>query len=837
MGSGDSGRGRSGGPSRRRVLGAAAATAASGGGARAYAVDGRAPAPPQDDPLRAAGEAIARLLPDHRAQFALRLLDEGPERFEVGGRAGRVELAGTSPATLLTGLHWYLKYACSAQISWAGSHTEHLPRTLPAPARRMERRATVPHRFALNDTHDGYTAPYADWAHWERLIDVLALHGCNEVLVTVGAEAVYHRLLRDFGYGDEEIRSWIPAPTHQPWWLMQNMSGYGGPVSPQLLERRTALGQRVVRRLRELGMEPVLPGWYGTVPDTFAERVSGARTVPQGDWNGLPRPAWLDPRCPAFARAAKSYYRHQAELFGPVRRVKMDLLHEGGKAGDVPVPEAARRVEAALQEALPGALWLILGWQRNPRPDLLKGIQHRDRMLIVDGLSDTGSVSDRDKDWGGVPYAFGSIPNFGGRTTLGARTHVWAERFARWRDKEGGALAGTAYMPEATHRDPAAFELFSELAWRDDPVDREAWFAGYARLRYGGEDEGARRATRALCSTAYAITSADGRPHDSVFAARPDLSARAGTQYATKEPAYDVAGFDAVLDGLLEVREPLRRGDGYRYDVTDAARQALADRSWPLIVQLQAAYRRRDRETFRALAGLWLRLMRLGEEVTGGHRAFLLGPWLEAARRAGAGAEERGRLERGARALITTWAGRSAADGGKLANYANRDWHGLIGEVHLPQWRRYLEELEDALAEGRSPRGFDWYGEEERWVRGRGEYPLRPVVDPYRAASRVRDVLARAAYQGWVRLSSADGELRAEFRNLNGFRATGRVDFALSGLEAEPRGVSAPRVEPGGSFTARWRVRASGPQPYEVRVTYGPSGERPVTVPYPGKWP
>ena len=50
----------------------------------------------------------------------------------------------------------------------------------------------------------------------------------------------------------------------------------------------------------------------------------------------------------------------------------------------------------------------------------------------------------------------------------------WAERFTAWRDKPGSRLAGTAYMPEAAERDPAAFELFGELAWRERPVDRAA---------------------------------------------------------------------------------------------------------------------------------------------------------------------------------------------------------------------------------------------------------------------------------------------------------------------------------------------------------------------------
>ncbi|WP_197357457.1 alpha-N-acetylglucosaminidase N-terminal domain-containing protein, partial [Streptomyces clavuligerus] len=196
-------------PSRRRMLGTAGAigvgTALVGHAHPAVAAPagppGRAPearATPFD--TAPAASALRRLLPRHAGQFRLRALD-GAERFRVTGSSGRIEVAGTSPAVLLTGAHWYLKYVCHAMISWSGSQLD-LPDRLPAPAAPLERSATVPHRFAYNDTHDGYTGPYADWARWERLLDVLALHGCNEVLVTPGQEAVYHRLLLDFGYTD-----------------------------------------------------------------------------------------------------------------------------------------------------------------------------------------------------------------------------------------------------------------------------------------------------------------------------------------------------------------------------------------------------------------------------------------------------------------------------------------------------------------------------------------------------------------------------------------------------------------------------------------------------------
>lgn len=858
---------------RRTVLGTAGAigvTAAlgahTGTAGAAPLADGRGPAREEPFPLAPARAALARLLPEHVEQFRLRPLPDGPagpgaaagagrhgrarrERFTVTGSTGRIEVAGTSPAVLLTGVHWYLKYVCRAHLSWSGSQLD-LPQRLPAPRGELTRSTALPHRFAFNDTHDGYTAPYADWDRWERMIDLLALHGCNEVLVTAGQEAVYHRLLQEFGYSDAELRTWLPAPSHQPWWLLQNMSEYAGPVSPELLANRTELGQRIATRLRELGMSPIFPGYFGTVPAGFAERNPGGRTIEQGTWNGLPRPDWLDPRTPVFERVAAAFYRHQEELFGPAVGYKMDLLHEGGDAGDVPVADAARAVQRALHAARPEAVWVILGWQQNPRPELLNAVD-KSRLLVVDGLSDLERIGDRERDWGGTPYAFGTIPNFGGRTTIGAKTHIWADRFTVWRDKPDSALVGTAYMPEAAERDPAAFELFSELAWRDEAVDRAAWFDAYADVRYGGRDQHAREAFAALRESAYRISSSDGRPHDSIFAARPNLGARSGTYYATRVPAFDPAVFDTAFAALLGVRPALRGTDTYRHDLTDLGRQVLANRSWQLLPQLRAAYRRKDLSTFRALSRLWLRLMALSDEMSAAHRRFLLGPWLADAKRMASNEAEEAQLEHSARALITTWADRPTADTGRLANYANRDWQGLINDFHLPQWQAYLDELEDALAEGREPKAFDWYTIEEPWTRERKSYPERPTRDAYRTARRVHEVLARAPYQGTTTVSADPNTLEpggsalvtAEFHNVNGLSPTGRVDFRLTGPQATPQGpTSVPSVPAAGHAEAQWRVTAPDtppqkpltPVPYELSTAYGPRGEDRVTDVQPG---
>lgn len=80
--------------------------------------------------------------------------------------------------------------------------------------------------------------------------------------------------------------------------------------------------------------------------------------------------------------------------------------------------------------------------------------------------------------------------------------------------------------------------------------------------------------------------------------------------------------------------------------------------------------------------------------------------------------------------------------------------------------------------------------------------------------------------------------MEAAFRNVNGLRATGRVDFTLSGIDAAPEGpTSLPSVAPAGTGRVRWQASAPGtpldrplrPLPYELSVRYGPQGEDRVT--------
>lgn len=689
---------------------------------------------------------IARLLPQQANQFELAALParDGSERFRISRGRQHIKVEGSTPSALLFGVNWYLKYVAQVQISPNGDRVGSAP--FPLPDHTIEGQAHYAHRYALNENVDGYTAPYWDWPRWQREIDVLALSGVNAVLVERGMDSVLYQTFRDVGYADAEIRQWITQPAHQNWQLMGNLCCFNGPISTTLMQQRAASAKQIVARLRELGITPVLPGFYGIVPADFQKKFPQAHVVAQGEWAGFTRPGWLDPRDPLFAKLAASFYRHQHDAFGDSSIYDMEVFQEGGDAGDVPVPEAARDVQSALLAAHPGAKWMMLAWQGNPRQDLLAGVD-RQHLLIVDIDHDRVPRDDREKDFQDASFLFGGIWEFGGRTTLGANIRNITERLQRL-GQANRNMAGTALFTEGMDTNPFAFDLFTEMAWRTDPVDTKQWTANYVRRRYGAGDAHAIAAWNVLLTTAYDIRIDDmvfnserDAAQESLFDAQPSLTVNRASNWSPAAMRYNAQAFKQALPEMLKVSPVLRGSETYQYDLVDIARQTLANESRLLLPLIKAAYDGRDRPRFHALTQRWLQLMDLQDELLSSNRFFLVGRWLAAIEPWASTPEERLRLDYDARSLLTTWGDRKASEGASLHDYGNKDWAGLTRDYYRLRWATYFSGLDDELRTGASARPIDWFAMGDAWNHGTQRYPDQPRGDAYEVAARIGKAL------------------------------------------------------------------------------------------------
>jgi alpha-N-acetylglucosaminidase len=692
-------------------------------------------------------DLLGRLLGARAAQFELSAVqpEAGRERFRISNANGRIKVEGTTPSSLLFGVNWYLKYIARVEISTNGARLGPLP-AWPLPAAAIEGETPYAYRYALNENIDGYTAPYWSWARWQHEIDILALSGINAMIVERGMDTVLYKTFRDVGYSDGQIRAWITQPAHQNWQLMGNLCCFAGPISASLMQRRVVSARQIIQRLRELGITPVLPGFYGIVPADFQRKFPRAHVIAQGEWAGFVRPGWLDPRDPMFANLAATFYRHQRELFGDSGVYDMEVFQEGGDSGDVPVPEAAREVQNALAAAHPDASWMMLAWQGNPRQDLLKGVDRR-HLLIIDIDHDRVPHDDRLKDFRDAPFLFGGIWEFGGRTTLGANVQNITQRLQRLGSANSN-MAGTAVFTEGMDTNPFAFELFTEMAWRNTPFDIAEWTAAYVRRRYGAADPHALAAWKVLLNTAYGIrvnevefNSERDAAQESLFNAQPSLTVNRASHWSPEAMRYDAEEFKHVLPEMLRVAPELRTSETYEYDLVDIARQTLANESRLLLPRIKAAVDAKGRSEFRSLSQRWLYLMDLQDELLGSSRFFLVGTWLGFVPSWASTSAEAARLNYDARSILTTWGDRKASEGADLHDYGNKDWAGLTHDYYRVRWQKYFASLDAELGGGVCSEPVDWFGLGDAWNHDSHPYPGRPHGDTYAIAARIAGAL------------------------------------------------------------------------------------------------
>ncbi|MEO6965864.1 MAG: alpha-N-acetylglucosaminidase TIM-barrel domain-containing protein, partial [Acidobacteriaceae bacterium] len=560
-------------------------------------------------------------------------------------------------------------------------------------------------------------------------IDLLAANGANTILVERGTALVLYQTFRDFGYSDKEIRAWFTLPAHQNWQLMGNMCCFGGPLSMELLQKRAESTKQILSYMRSLGITPVLPGYYGLVPTDFRHKNPDANVIPQGIWNGFTRPGWLDPRDPLFAKIAADFYRHQRELFGDTSIYSMELFQEGGTPGNVPVGAGSVAVQHALEASHPGAYWMMLAWEENPKPVLIDAVD-RSKLIIVDEKLNSNVHHDPESDYKGAPYLYSAIWDFGGNNVLGAHLQSFGTRIPKFGMAPGSHMEGIAFYNEGLDTDPAAFAFFMEMAWHTEPVNVGRWFSAYAERRYGGYDPHADKAWQILVNTAYHMPADQEDAQGSVFNRRPNLvtpASRGRTDFM-----YNPAEFERALPELLAVAPKLRRSETYQYDLVNITRQILDNRGRALQYQLAAAYAAKDQAQFVSLSQQWLQWMRTEDSLLATNQWFLLGPWLQAPKSWASSPEEKKAMEYDAHSILTTWGGPEASK--QLHDYANKDWSGLIGTLYYQRWKLYFDRLDTVLKTKAEPKPIDWFAIEDAWNRQPDYFQLTPNGDTYAQA-------------------------------------------------------------------------------------------------------
>ena len=166
---------------------------------------------------------------------------------------------------------------------------------------------------------------------------------------------------------------------------------------------------------------------------------------------------------------------------------------------------------------------------------------------------------------------------------------------------------------------------------------------------------------------------------------------------------------------LLQAEKDLGGTETYRHDLVNIARQALSNHAGQLYARTVAAYNAKDVAGYRKSSQEFLQLIYDIDELLATNDEFLLGTWIEDAKRWGQTDAERARLEWNARRVLTLW-GKTPA----LRDYAWKEWSGMLSGFYAKRWELFFQRQLESLQANRPFDEHACHGEllklEDQWA-------------------------------------------------------------------------------------------------------------------------
>lgn len=676
-------------------------------------------------------------------KFIIEQTQSPADFFELDQKGNKVVIRGNNSVSIATGLNWYLKYYAGIQLSWNGM-TAKLPETLPAVLRKERHETDLTYRYDFNYCTYSYTMAFWDWERWEKEIDWMALHGINLPLAMTGTDVVWHNVLAKLGYSKEEINEFIAGPAFQGWWLMNNLEGWGGPNPDSWYTQREALQKKILKRMREYGIHPVLPGYSGMVPHNAKEHL-GLNVSDPGLWCGYRRPAFLQPTDPRFGEIADLYYKEMTRLYGKADFYSMDPFHEGGNVAGVDLDAAGQAIWSAMKKANPKAVWVAQAWQANPRQKMIENLPAGD-LIVLDLFAesrpqwgDPSSTWYRKEGFGKHDWLYCMLLNYGGNVGLhGKMKHVIDEFYQAKSSPFGKTLKGVGMTMEGSENNPVMFELLCELPWRPVSFDKDQWLNDYTVARYGKADAAIQEAWQLLSNTIYNCPAENTQQgtHESVFCARPGQDVYQVSSWSEMEKYYEPQDVIRAAGIMLSAADRFKGNNNFEYDLIDIVRQAVAEKGRLVYPILTDALKAGEKELFASASQRFLHLILLQDRLLSTRPEFKVGRWIESARSLGNTPEEKDLYEWNARVQITTWGNRTAANNGGLRDYAHKEWNGLLRDFYYNRWKIWIDQ-QTARLNGAPMKEIDFYAIEEPWTLQTNSYSAQAEGDAIEVAKEV----------------------------------------------------------------------------------------------------
>ena len=680
--------------------------------------------------VTAARQMIARITKGKAQDIQMKIIPAKDKRdtYIYSARNGILVLQGSSTIALCRAFHDYARACNMGTVSWADFGLS-IPEKWPN-AEPVALLTPFEIRQAYNAVTSGYTTPYWTWEQWERELDWQAARGFNMLLAPIATEAIMERVWLKAGLTQEEIDTHACGPAHLPFLRMGCIVGIEGPLPPSWHTGQIALQHKILARMRELGIHPVIQGFNGFVPHAYS-RIQPDVKLHDTVWNGAYAPQnrakLMDLDHPQFAAITRSYAEEWRKEFGEVTYVLVDSFNEMSiPKTEKPTTEwlanCGQNTWEAIYAGNPDAVWVIQGWTfgyKRWEPQNLAALLSKvpnDRMLVLDYANDYSTIWKKFDAFYGKDWAFGYVPNMGGKTAYTGKLTQYASASAEvLKDPARGALKGFTISGEGLENNEVVYELLTDAAWHSEPIDLDDWLVRYSINRYGACTPAIAEAWKILRQGCYSKLI----PHPS-FGWQRGGGSDGGVD---KNP-----NIIQSAQLLLSCAAQLKQSPAYRADAVERAALALSLRANEWYSLAHRAHAAEDDVLFAQASDRTLELLMRLDRLMEAHPLYRMQSWINFARSQATDPALQKAYEANARSIVTYW-------GPGVQNYACRVWGGLVRDYYREWVKREFEAM-------RNNTPFNANAFMLEYVSGSGVSPFTPCADPLADAKDWLDAIA-----------------------------------------------------------------------------------------------
>ncbi len=560
---------------------------------------------------------IKRLTPDIADNFTYEITEKTTEQDFYGYKKkdGKIHLFGTDKVCVAKAFGKYLENCLGKKITPC---TRDRLEIKEAPLPSDEFSAFIPQKRRVFGDYTLYSndAWRWDFSDWEYFLDFLAVNGINMATNLVGNEGICFYTLIKMDFPQDFALEFVSGPAFYAWQMSNRFYNYVPNKSFDHIERSIEMGKKVVERMKELGITPILSTFSGLVPDITTKLFGGKDVTIDDKWAAFPKTYKFRIDTVSFRRFFLKYLEVQEEYLGSSDYYLCNQLSSssvGTKKKEIAYLEnSAKELDRAADYFNENATLVFTS--EGYRSEFISKIK-RCNTLILDIDSTMHSVTN---GFDGCEFVLGNSQHNNSHNSMQGDIEEVANNPFLEVKKNYENLSGVGLFPENLKQNPMFFSLSFDILTENKKIDLDDWYRKYEIARYGKTDENAGERIALYRKTCYS-SEHSAVPVGSAICTRPQLNLRHTGLYDRVNSLYENGELLKIFRSLKKLDSDT---DGYKYDLVNITKQLLDNEAYPLHGEIAKLYRDRQMEPFEEKSQKFLGIIDDVNSVLTTHRLF-----------------------------------------------------------------------------------------------------------------------------------------------------------------------------------------------------------------------